>query len=150
MSNMKWLNFKFFKKIGFYLSLFSAICLVAANVSYTSGFVGNLLEYNMNNVMPVTIVGVCGFVLLLLFKPTANYAPLAMWGGAFASLLVYVKNIYMYFTGIFYNGISAEAFALIDPVVLTSTLLFAGSFVIANISMYMKHSVEESEPYETD
>lgn len=140
---MKWLNFKFFKKIGFYVSLISAVCLVAANVSYTNGFTGNLLEYNVNNVMPVTFAGIFGFAALLLFRPTSNYAPLVLWGGAFASLLLYVNNIYMYFTGIFYNGVSAEAFALIDPVVLTSTLLFAVSFVLANIAMYMKHSVEE-------
>lgn len=146
---MKWLNFKFFKRIGFYISLISVICLMAANVSYTNGFTGNLLEYNINNVMPVTLIGVLGFVLLLLFKPMSNYAPLVLWGGAFVSLLVYVQNIYMYFTGIFYNGISAEAFALIDPAVLTSTLLFAISFITANISMYMKHSVEEVESDET-
>ena len=145
---MKWLNFKFFKTVGFYVSLISAICLVMANVSYTNGFTGNLLEYNINNVMPVTLLGVCGFVLLLLFKPTSNYAPLVLWGGAFVSLLVYVQNIYMYFTGIFYNGISAEAFALIDSAVLTSTLLFAIAFICANVAMYMKHSVEEVEPNE--
>lgn len=142
---MKWLNFKFFKKIGFYISLISAGCLVAANMSYRNGFTGNLLEYNINNVMPVTIIGICAFVALLLFKPTANHAPLALWGGAFASFLVYIQNIYMYFTGIFYNGVSAEAFALIDPVVLTSTLLFVIAFVTANIAIYCKHTVEEGE-----
>lgn len=145
---MKWLNFKFFKKIGFYVSLISAICLVMANVSYTNGFTENLLEYNINNVMPVSLIGVCGFVLLLLFKPTSNYAPLVLWGGTFVSLLVYVQNIYMYFTGIFYNGISAEAFALIDSAVLTSTLFFAIAFILANVSMYMKHAVEEVKPNE--
>lgn len=142
---MKWLNFKFFKKIGFYISLISAGCLVAANMSYRNGFTGNLLEYNINNVMPVTIIGICAFAALLLFKPTANHAPLALWGGAFASFLVYIQNIYMYFTGIFYNGVSAEAFALIDPVVLTSTLLFVIAFVTANIAIYCKHTVEEGE-----
>lgn len=142
---MKWLNFKFFRKLGFYISLISAVCLVAANVSYRSGFTGNLLEYNINNVMPVTIAGIAGFAVLLLFRPTANHAPLALWGGAFASFLVYIQNIYMYFTGIFYNGVSAEAFALIDPVVLTSTLLFVVAFVTANIAIYCKHTVGEGE-----
>ena len=142
---MKWLNFKFFRRLGFYISLISAVCLVAANVSYRSGFTGNLLEYNINNVMPVTIAGIAGFAVLLLFRPTANHAPLALWGGAFASFLVYIQNIYMYFTGIFYNGVSAEAFALIDPVVLTSTLLFVVAFVTANIAIYCKHTVGEGE-----
>lgn len=145
MSNMKWLNFKFFKKTGFYFSLVSVICLVAAALSYTNGFTGNLLEYNGKNVMTVAFAGIALFVLLLLFKPTTNYAPIVLWSGSFVSLLVYVSNIYMYFTGIFYNGISAEAFALIDPVVLTSTLLFAVSFIIANIAMYMKHTAEEDQ-----
>lgn len=142
---MKLFNFKFFKKVGFYFSLVSIISLVAATLSYTNGFTGNLLEYNNNNVMTVALVGIAAFVLLLIFKPTADYAPLVLWIGAFASLLIYVSNIYMYFTGIFYNGISAEAFGLIDPVVLVSTLLFVISFVTANIAIYKKHSDEEGE-----
>lgn len=146
---MKWFNFKFFKKVGFYFSLVSVISLVAATLKYTNGFTGNLLEYNGENVMTVAMVGIVAFVLLLFFKPTSNYAPLVLWIGSFASLLMYVSNIYMYFTGIFYNGISAEAFGLIDPVVLTSTLLFAVSFVTANIAMYMKHSAEEDSTDET-
>ena len=145
MNDMKWLNFKFFKRIGFYVSLISAVCLLAANASYRSGFTDNLLEYNINNVLPVALAGILGFLVLLLFRPTSDHAPLALWGGAFASLLVYVQNIYMYFTGIFYNGVSAEAFALIDPAVLTSTLLFAAAFVMSNIAIYMKHSAKEGE-----
>lgn len=146
---MKWFNFKFFKKIGFYFSLASAVSLVAAALSYTNGFTGTLLEYNGGNVLTVALAGVAAFVLLLLFNPTANYAPMVLWIGAFVSLLAYVSNIYMYFTGIFYNGLSAEAFGLIDPVVLTSTVLFLISFITANIAMYMKHSAQEDKSDET-
>lgn len=146
---MKWFNFKFFKKVGFYFSLVSVISLVAAALSYINGFTGNLLEYNGENVMTFAVVGIVAFVLMLVFKPTANYAPLVLWIGSFVSLLAYVSNIYMYFTGIFYNGVSAEAFGLIDPVVLISTLLFVISFITANIAMYMKHSAEEDETNET-
>lgn len=140
---MKWLNFKFWKRIGFWFSLVAAVCLVMAAVSYTNGFTGNLLEYNSGNVLTLAIAGICVFAVLLLFRPTANYAPLALWGVAFSSFLLYIYNIYMYFTGIFYNGVSAEAFALIDPVVLKSTVLFVAAFVVANVSMYMKHAEEE-------
>lgn len=146
---MKWFNSNFFKKAGFYFSLVSVISLIAAVLSYTNGFTGTLLEYNGGNVMTIAIAGIAAFALLLLFKPTANYAPLVLWGGSFASLLAYISNIYMYFTGVFYNGVSAEAFALIDPVVLISTILFLISFVTANIAMYMKHSAEEDKRDET-
>ena len=142
---MKWFNLKFFKRIGFWLSLVAAVCLAVAAVSYTTGFTGNLLEYNNENVLTLAIAGICVSAALLLFEPTSNYAPLVLWGTAFASFLMYIYNIYMYFTGIFYNGVSAEAFALIDSVVLKSTLLFVIAFVVANVSMYMKHSGKEDE-----
>lgn len=145
---MKRLNLKFFKKIGFYFSLISIVTLIMATISYINGFTDNLLEYNDSNVMVAVIVGICAFVALLLFKPTANYAPIVLFGGAFASFLLYIKNIYMYFTGIFYNGISAEAFALIDPIVFKCTIMYVVACVIANIAMYMKHSVEEDKKNE--
>lgn len=138
------MNFTFFKKVGFYFSLASIITLVAGVLSYTNGFTGNLLEYNNGEaVMTTALIGIGAFVVLLLLKLTSSYAPIALWVGSFASLLAYVNNIYMYFTGVFYNGVSLEAFALIDPVVITSTLLFAASFILANIAMYTKHSTEE-------
>lgn len=142
---MKYMNLTFFKKAGFYISLVSAVCLIAATVCYITGFTGNLLEYNLSNVIPAAIAGIVVFVLMLLFRPTANYAPIALWVGAFATLLLYVQNIYMYFTGIFYNGVSAEAFALIDPVVFQSTILYAAAFLTANIAMYLKYTAGEDE-----
>ncbi len=142
---MKRFNFTFFKKVGFYFSLASVVSLIAAAISYTNGFTGTLLEYYRGNVMTAAMTGIIAFVLLLILKPTADYAPLVLWIGSFVSLLAYINNIYMYFTGVFYNGLSAEAFALIDPVVFTTTILFLISFVTANIAMYMKHSAEEGE-----
>lgn len=140
---MKIFNFEFFKRIGFYFSLASILTLVAGVLSYTYGFTGVLLEYNADNVMKLALVGVAVFAAMLIIEPLANYAPVALWVTAFASLLAYVTNIYMYFTGVFYNGVSLEAFGLIDPIVLISTLLIIVGFVLSNIAMYMNHSVEE-------
>lgn len=138
-------NFQFFKRTGFYFSLASVIALIAASLSYVNGFTDVLLEYNNSNVLYISLIGAVVFALMLVFEPTSNYAPLALWVVSFVSLLVYVNNIYMYFTGIFYNGISADAFALIDSIVMVSTILFVVSFVVANISMYMNHSATEED-----
>ena len=46
----------------------------------------------------------------------------------------------MYFTGIFYNGVSAEAFALIDPIVMISTVCFIVALLLSNVAFYFKHS----------
>ena len=140
---MRLFNFQFFRRIGFYFSLASVITLIAAALSYVNGFTGVLLEYNSSNVLNIALIGVALFFVLLVIDFTSNYAPLALWIVSFVSLLAYVNNIYMYFTGIFYNGISAEAFALIDPTVMISTVLFVISFVLGNVAMYLNHSAWE-------
>ena len=139
---MKLFNFKFFKRFGFYVSLVSVATLIAAAYSYVNGFTDTLLEYNNSNVLGIGFIGIGAFAVLLLIDLTSNYAPLVLWLGCFASFLTYISNIYMYFTGVFYNGVSLEAFGLIDPIVLTSTILYVVSFVLANLAMYMRHSNE--------
>ena len=139
---MKIFNFGFFKRIGFYFSLASAATLIAAAISYTQGFTDALLEYNSDNVMSIATIGVAAFFVLLVFGPTTEFAPVALWLTTFASLLAYVTNISMYFTGVFYNGVSLEAFQLIDPTVLISTVLFVVAFILGNVASYMNHSAD--------
>ena len=140
---MKIFNFEFVKRIGFYISLASVATLIAAVLSYAAGFTGVLLEYYAPNVMTIALIGIAAFFLLLIIDITSNLAPIALWVVSFVSLLAYVSNIYMYFTGIFYNGISAEAFKLIDPSVMASTVLFVISFIAGNVAMYFNHSADE-------
>ena len=116
--------------------------MIAAAISYTQGFTDALLEYNSDNVMSIATIGVAAFFVLLVFGPTTEFAPVALWLTTFASLLAYVTNIYMYFTGVFYNGVSLEAFQLIDPTVLISTVLFVVAFLLGNIASYMNHSAD--------
>ena len=142
---MKIFNFSFLKRAGFYVSVVSIATMMAAVFSYINGFTDVLLEYNSSNVMTFALVGVVAFFVLLLIDFTSNVAPVVLWICSFATFLVYVNNIYMYFTGIFYNGISAEAFQLIDPAVMISTILFVVSFIVGNIAMYMNHSATKED-----
>lgn len=142
---MKIFNFSFLKRVGFYFSVASIVTMMAAVLSYINGFTGVLLEYNSSNVMDVALVGIAAFFVLLLIDFTSNVAPVALWICSFATFLMYVSNIYMYFTGIFYNGVSAEAFQLIDPAVMLSTILFVLSFIVGNVAMYMNHSATEED-----
>ena len=142
---MKLFNFSFLKRAGFYVSVVSIATMMAAVFSYINGFTDVLLEYNSSNVMTFALVGVVAFFVLLLIDFTSNVAPVVLWICSFATFLEYVNNIYMYFTGIFYNGISAEAFQLIDPAVMISTILFVVSFIVGNIAMYMNHSATKED-----
>ena len=137
---MELFNFRFFKSIGFYFSVISLVTLIAAALTYTTGFTGGLLEYNGNNVITIALIGCAVFAVLLLLTPTADIAPLALWISSWMSTLAFAKNIYMYFTGIFFNGVTAEAFGMIDDVVITSIILFVVSLVTGNVAIYFKHS----------
>ena len=136
-------NFEFFKRVGFYVSLVSIVALLVGSVSYTFGFTDNLLEYNASNVILISIISIIAYFAVLIFEITANYAPVVLFCGVFASFLAYVNNIYMYFTGIFYNGVSAEAFKLIDPIVLVSAVCFLIAIVASNVAFYLRHSAQE-------
>ena len=133
------LNLSFYKQKGFYVSLASIVLLLVANFCYLFGFTGVLLEYNSSNVMIISIIGILIFVILLLLKYTSSYSPIILWMVNAISFLSFILNIYMYFTGVFYNGLTAEAFGLIEPIVLVSAVLFLTSMIASNVSMYMNH-----------
>ena len=133
------LNLSFYKQKGFYVSLASIILLLVANVCYLTGFTGLLLEYNDSNVMLISVIGILAFFVLLLLKYTSNYSPIVLWMVNVIAFLSFILNIYMYFTGVFYNGLTAEAFGLIEPIVLVSLVLFLTSMIVSNVSMYMNH-----------
>ena len=139
----KILNLKFYTQKGFYVSLASIILLVVANCSYLFGFTGLLLEYNDSNVMLVSIIGIIVFAIMLLIKYTSNYSAMVLWMATLVSFLLFIFNIYMYFTGVFYNGLTLEAFSLIEPVVLISLVTFLLAVITSNVSMYMNHIEEE-------
>ena len=135
----KILNLSFYKQKGFYVSLASIILLLVANVCYLTGFTGLLLEYNDSNVMLISVIGILAFFVLLLLKYTSNYSPIVLWMVNVIAFLSFILNIYMYFTGVFYNGLTAEAFGLIEPIVLVALVLFLSSMIVSNVSMYMNH-----------
>lgn len=133
-------NFKFFTRVGFYFSLVAIVALLVGATSYTLGFTDNLLEYNATNVIIYSVITAAVYFVLLIIDFTSNFAPVALFCGVFISFLAYVNNIYMYFTGIFYNGVSAEAFQLIDPVVFVSMVCFIIAIVVSNVAFYFGHS----------
>lgn len=48
----------------------------------------------------------------------------------------------MYFSGVFYNGITSEALKLINPKVTVPAILLLVSFVFGNVGMYFKTTKE--------
>lgn len=123
----KELNLNCYKTVGFYFSVVSMIFLI-------------LSEYYSNVVFIPAIIGLVLSVILLIFNKTSKYSPIVLWVCTFISFLLFIQAIYMYFTGVFYNGVTSEAIALINKGVLVSVVFYLITCVISNIAVWLKQS----------
>ena len=136
----KELNLNCYKTVGFYFSVVSMILLILSMVLYKTKFTGILSEYYSNVVFIPAIIGLVLSVILLIFNKTSKYSPIVLWVCTFISFLLFNQAIYMYFTGVFYNGVTSEAIALINKGVLVSVVFYLITCVISNIAVWLKQS----------
>ena len=136
----KELNLNCYKTFGFYFSVVSMILLILSMVLYKTKFTGILSEYYNNVVFIPAIIGLVLSVILLIFNKTSKYSPIVLWVCTFISFLLFIQAIYMYFTGVFYNGVTSEAIALINKGVLVSVVFYLITCVISNIAVWLKQS----------
>lgn len=136
----KELNLNCYKTVGFYFSVVSMILLILSMVLYKTKFTGILSEYYNNVVFIPAIIGLVLSVILLIFNKTSKYSPIVLWVCTFISFLLFIQDIYMYFTGVFYNGVTSEAIALINKGVLVSVVFYLITCVISNIAVWLKQS----------
>lgn len=136
----KELNLNCYKTVGFYFSVVSMILLILSMVLYKTKFTGILSEYYSNVVFIPAIIGLVLSVILLIFNKTSKYSPIVLWVCTFISFLLFIQAIYMYFTGVFYNGVTSEAIALINKGVLVSVIFYLITCVISNIAVWLKQS----------
>lgn len=136
----KELNLNCYKTVGFYFSVVSMILLILSMVLYKTKFTGILSEYYNNVVFIPAIIGLVLSGILLIFNKTSKYSPIVLWVCTFISFLLFIQAIYMYFTGVFYNGVTSEAIALINKGVLVSVVFYLITCVISNIAVWLKQS----------
>ena len=136
----KELNLNCYKTVGFYFSVVSMILLILSMVLYKTKFTGILSEYYSNVVFIPAIIGLVLSVILLIFNKTSKYSPIVLWVCTFISFLLFIQAIYMYFTGVFYNGVTSEAIALINKGVLVSVVFYLITCVISNIAVWLNQS----------
>lgn len=136
----KELNLNCYKTVGFYFSVVSMILLILSMVLYKTKFTGILSEYYNNVAFIPAIIGLVLSVILLIFNKTSKYSPIVLWVCTFISFLLFIQAIYMYFTGVFYNGVTSEAIALINKGVLVSVVFYLITCVISNIAVWLKQS----------
>ncbi len=135
------INKTFYKTPGFYVSLASIVLLVLGTLFYLT-FGGDLEEYKNLIVLVPVLLGIVLYFGLLVFTRTSKYAGFLLWVGELFAFLLFVRYVYMYFSGVFYNGITSEALKLINPKVTVSAILLFVSFILGNVGMYFKTTKE--------
>lgn len=137
----KYLNTDFYKSVGFYLTAASVLLAFAGGVVYAVAFRREFLsEYYSAAVVVLPILSLVLTAAAYVFRPVAAYAPVICWGFSFAAFLAFAGTSYMYLSGVFYNGVSAEAFALLDSSYLFIAIALLLSSIIGNVAMWMKQT----------
>lgn len=137
---------KFYTSTGFYLSLITAVLSIAAAIIYGAGFQKETLtEYFSAMVVVLPIIGVVMYIVFAAFEKTAPLAPVALWAFEFAGLLTFISTAYMYLSGIFYNGVSMEAMAAIDPAYLMTVVFLLVACIVGNVSLWFGQTGKRRE-----
>ena len=100
---------QFFKMrwVGFFLLFPVVVLSIVLPIIYMVGFLKT--DYMSAWVVVLSVVSIATFALAF-FKPTARYAPIAMFAMELAGLLVFVKTSYMHLTTAFFGGINGNVF----------------------------------------
>lgn len=131
------INKNLYKTPGFYVSLSSIVLLLLGVIVYMT-FGGNLEEYKNLIVLVPTLLGIASYFGLAFFTKTSKYAGFLLWVGELFCFLLFVRYVYMYFSGVFYNGITSEAIKLIDSKVILSAVFLLASIILGNVGVYLK------------
>lgn len=126
------------KRAGFFVALAAVALSLAEAIVYAVSYTDTDYYSVWGIVLPV--LGAALFLLLSLFRVTTPYAPAVLFAFDLAAFAAYVNAVYMYLTEVFYGGLTAEAFAALSPEFVACTVMYLASFIIANVSVYLKQN----------
>lgn len=145
----KYLNLTCYRQPGFYVAAAASLIGLIGAIVFGVGFGKETLsEYYSVTVVILPVIGFVAFIVLEAFEKSAEYAPVAMWALEFSALLSFIASAYMYLSGIFYNGISADALAMIDPAFMGTAVLLIIACIAGNVAIWLKQSAKKQKTEE--
>ena len=131
------------KKINFYVGLFCSILMIFLSVFYAITYSAETAYYNPI-VWVIALIGGLGYIGLSLSKYTISFSPVILGLGGLGTFCAHIRYCYMYFTNIFFNGITFKAILDMN-ITCTLTILIPLLALILGITlMYMKPVKEEN------
>ncbi len=138
------------KAVGFYVSAAAELLATVTLVVYALyGTVGGGAQYFSPVALVLLIVGIAAFAGMCIFKVTAPWAGFVQAVFTFVAFLVYIYHCYRYFSEVFYGGITAQAFALMNKYFLAALILFLLTVVVTQVGAQMRQLKKPVAPRES-
>lgn len=127
------------KAAGFYVSVASVILSLATLLVYVLyGTVGDGGQYFSSVAMMFLVISIVAFGVMSVFKVTAPWASFVQAALLFISFLICLYSCYMYFSEVFYGGITGRAFQLMNKYFLYSLILYLLSVITSQVGAQMR------------
>lgn len=120
----------------FYIAAAAALCLVSAAVVLAACYSDS--KYMSWIAFALSLAGIAVYCLLMVCRHTEQYAAVALFAFSFAAFLLYISGIYMYFSDVFYSGVTLEAFRNMDASFVSCTVLYLVATVLSNVAVWLK------------
>jgi len=132
------------KTVGYYIGLGASVLLLFVGVFYAATFASETAYYNAI-VWVLAIVGALGYIGLSILDVTAPFAPIAVGLGPLGTFVSHLRYVYMYFTNIFFNGVTMDALMSMNFTVTLTILGPIVCLVLAITCFYMKPLKKEAK-----
>lgn len=132
------------RSLGFWFTVAAVVLSFVQLIVYAVAFSSpSLRSYGDWKTTFFSVIAVVLCVGLACFKYTERFAPVALTLFELISFYMFMLYGYMYFSTLFYNGISAEAISLMHYGYWLSIVLYVLTFASGIVAIYKKQSREE-------
>ena len=131
---------------GFYLTAVTVILAIVQMIVYQATYgAGNskLSVYYAPEAIILSVVAVVLCIAMMLCKWTDPWAPLVLFALEFWSFLMFASGTYLYLTEVFYAGVTAEAFGILEGGFTLSVILYVAILLCSIVALFMRQSKKE-------
>lgn len=134
-------NYFITKKINFYVGFSFALLMIFLGFFYAITYSAETAYYNPI-VWIIALIGGFGFIGLSLTKHTLPFAPVILGLGGLGTFAAHIRYCYMYFTNIFFNGVTFKAILDMNITCTLTILIPLISLIVGICLMYLKQTKE--------
>lgn len=141
MQKIKQFFLDFFKTrgAGFYVMLAAAVIALTETILYGVYYQSaEMVRYYSQPAFLIPFFAVVGCLALSLFRVTAKWAPLVLYGLELCAFCLFIDSTYLYLSSAFYGGISASAIFGLSPGFLLGVLFYVIVFALSIASVFLK------------